>query len=344
MVRGGGYKLLSVLVLVLALSFGCTACSGGSDDDETTEQQQNSGQQTSEKITISASGTSAVIGGIVEVSVSFANFATNPEIVDVYVEGKADAIATGVAVSNGKITLDTAGYDAGNYSLYVQSGSVKSNVLSVTLTENGGNEQEQSYAYAAPTNVTVTASTAANTVTVKWTDSASSGVSYYWIYYSTENDTSALKSPNAKTSLRGSTGKEVVLTASGTYYFWVKAADAYTSDNTSDFSEVASYSFEYQTLAAPTDVTVTASASDASKVTVKWTGSDAGYYWIYYSTENDTSKLTSPAARTLLGGSYGKEVTLSSPGTYYFWVRAADDYSSDTSSDFSTAATYTYSD
>lgn len=95
----------------------------------------------------------------------------------------------------------------------------------------------------APTGVKVTASSITNYVTVKWTDN---GAAYYWVYYSATND-SSLATCATKYSTTGKYGFDIRLTASGTYYFWVKAADGYSADSaTSGFSDVASYVFTYK--------------------------------------------------------------------------------------------------
>ena len=83
----------------------------------------------------------------------------------------------------------------------------------------------------APTNLVAKLSeTALNTINLTW--DAVDGIDYYWIYYSTENDVS-----RAKTSIS--------LSESGTYYFWVKSANTYYSDDaiTSDFSESVSFTY-----------------------------------------------------------------------------------------------------
>ena len=115
--------------------------------------------------------------------------------------------------------------------------------MSCSNSSDDNTENTNNYAFFAPTNVTVSASTTKNTVTVKWSDVSDSAVEYYYIFYSTSNDTSTLSTPAARTSLSGSYGKDILLSKSGTYYFWVKAADARSSENTSDFSEVAIYSY-----------------------------------------------------------------------------------------------------
>ena len=128
---------------------------------------------------------------------------------------------------------------------YAAVGSIYTwqNAVPVYSGSDDDTENTNNYAFSAPTNVTVSASTTKNTVTVKWSDVSDSAVEYYYIYYSTSNDTSTLSTPAARTSLSGSYGRDILLSESGTYYFWVKAADDYSSGKTSNFSEVATYSY-----------------------------------------------------------------------------------------------------
>lgn len=221
-------KKLSVVLFAFVFAFFAVSCNNGFNDNNTTEEQTST-------ITLSSSATSATVGDTVSLSVTFSDWATTPTTVDVYVKESSDAVKTGVAVSDGKITLDTSYFEAGTYNLYVASGSVKSNSIEVTLTEN---------TLKAPTGLTVAASTKTNTVKVTWTDN---GAKEYWIYYSTSNDTTtATCATRAASSTTSKYGYEITLSASGTYYFWIKAADGYYStDKTSDFSDSVSYNFTY---------------------------------------------------------------------------------------------------
>ena len=128
---------------------------------------------------------------------------------------------------------------------YAAVGSIYTwqNAVPVYSGSDDDTENTNNYAFSAPTNVTVSASTTKNAVTVKWSDVSDSAVEYYYIYYSTSNDTRSLSTPAARTSLSGSYGKDISLSESSTYYFWVKAADDYSSGKTSNFSEVATYSY-----------------------------------------------------------------------------------------------------
>lgn len=232
-----------------------------------------------------------------------------------------------------------------------------SNISCTNIVDDTKTEQtQQTYDFATPTNVSVTKSTSkANSVTISWNAVENDEVTYYWIYYGKTNDTSSFTQPNANAHAglwvtNGIGTYDIVLEENGPWYFWVKAADArYSSTvNSSDFSTVATFLFTYKELTIPTNVNATAS-STSGKVKITWTASDAAYYWIYYSTSNDTSSLTKPNANAHAGlwvtdgtGSY--DISLSESGTYYIWVKAANaaSYSSTgKSSDFSSVATYT---
>ena len=318
------FKKLSSLLFafVFAFAFLVAGCSNGSDDS-------NSAEEQSGTITLSAEATSATVGDVVSLSVSFSGWSENPTAVDVYVKESSDALKNGVAVSAGKITLDTSHFEAGTYNLYVASGSVKSNSIEVTLTKN---------ALKAPAGLAVAASTETNTVKVTWTNN---GAQRYWIYYNTSDDTAtATCASTYKTS--GTYGCEITLSASGTYYFWIKAADGYDStDKTSDFSDSVSYDFTYTSLSAPAGLAVAAS-TETNTVKVTWTDNGAQRYWIYYNTSDDTATATC-ASTYKTSGTYGCEITLSASGTYYFWIKAADGYySTDKTSDFSSSISYNF--
>ena len=313
------FKKLSSLLFafVFAFAFLVISCS----NDSTEEQ--------SSTIMLSAEATSATVGDVVSLSVSFSGWSANPTAVDVYVKESSDALKNGVAVSAGKITLDTSHFEAGTYNLYVASGSVKSNSIEVTLTKN---------ALKAPTGLAVAASTETNTVKVTWTNN---GAKRYWIYYNTSDDT-ATATCASRSGISGTYGYEITLSASGTYYFWIKAADGYNStDPASAFSDSVSYDFTYTSLSAPTGLAVAASTK-TNTVKVTWTNNGAKKYWIYYNTSDDTATATC-ASRSGISGTYGYEITLSASGTYYFWIKAADGYNStDPASAFSDSVSYDF--
>ena len=313
------FKKLSSLLFafVFAFAFLVAGCSNGSDDS-------NSAEEQSGTITLSAEATSATVGDVVSLSVSFSGWSENPTAVDVYVKESSDALKNGVAVSAGKITLDTSHFEAGTYNLYVASGSVKSNSIKVTLSEN---------ALKAPTGLVVTASTVINTVKVTWTNN---GAKRYRIYYNTSDD-AATAICAKKLETDGTSGCEITLFASGTYYFWIKAADGMVDTvPTSAFSDSVSYDFTYTPLPAPTGLAVAASKT-TNTVKVTWTSNGAYWYRIYYSTSDDAATAICASKYATSGTD---EITLSDSGTYYFWIKAADN--TETTSAFSDSVSYDF--
>ena len=318
-------KILSLLFLSVFISLS-VSCNNNIDDEPKAAP--------AIEIKLPSETTSATIGEIAEISVSFSNFSVAPETVDIFVEGVDTPIKEASSVKDGKISIDTTGFEAGTYKLYVKSGTVKSNSLSVVLVENN--------LLPVPEGVTVSASTTKNKVTVKWTDN---GSAKYWIYYNTENNTAtAICETKFADSYECTYGYNISLPSSGIYYFWVKSADGYYTDsNTSDFSEAVSFEFTYSSLEVPTGVTVSASTTK-NKVTVKWTDNGSAKYWIYYNTENNTATAT---CETKFADSYectyGYDISLPSSGTYYFWVKSADGYDTDSNtSDFSEAVSFEF--
>ena len=315
-------KILSLLFLSVFISLS-VSCNNNIDDEPKAAP--------AIEIKLPSETTSATIGEIAEISVSFSNFSVAPETVDIFVEGP---IKEASSVKDGKISIDTTGFEAGTYKLYVKSGTVKSNSLSVVLVENN--------LLPVPEGVTVSASTTKNKVTVKWTDN---GSAKYWIYYNTENNTAtAICETKFADSYECTYGYNISLPSSGIYYFWVKSADGYYTDsNTSDFSEAVSFEFTYSSLEVPTGVTVSASTTK-NKVTVKWTDNGSAKYWIYYNTENNTATAI---CETKFADSYectyGYNISLPSSGIYYFWVKSADGYDTDSNtSDFSEAVSFEF--
>ncbi|MBR6200556.1 MAG: InlB B-repeat-containing protein, partial [Spirochaetales bacterium] len=137
------------------------------------------------------------------------------------------------------------------------------------------------------------------------------------------------------------TTDNILLTQSGTYYFWVRADNYYNvfkyedsltpkpSASTSDFSASANIEFTYQRLQPPTEVTAKQSTYSMNKVDISWKTNGSAYYWIYYSKTNDSN------AAVMVNEDYDdywheesmtQSVTLSESGTYYFWVRSDSDY------------------
>jgi len=159
------------------------------------------------------------------------------------------------------------------------------------------------------------------------------------VYYNTSNDSSTAK---VLTDYTFSSKYSTTLSETGTYYFWVRAADDYSSSSSlSSFSNVASLSFTYTALQVPTNVQVTLSTTELNTVTVSWTTTGANYYRVYYGTTNDTASAI--LLKSVFSTSYSK--TFSASGTYYFWVKSANGYNdTDPTSDFSAVASYTWTE
>ena len=188
----------------------------------------------------------------------------------------------------------------------------------------------------APTDVKAELnSNTVNGITISWT---STGAKTYWVYYNTSNDSSTAK---VLTDYTFSSKYSTTLSETGTYYFWVKAADDFTpSSSLSSFSNVASLSFTYTALQVPANVQVVLSTEKLNTVTVKWDSTGAKYYWVYYGTTNDTASAIL-LEKFVSSASYSK--TFSASGTYYFWVKSANGYNdTDPTSDFSAVVSYDF--
>ena len=187
----------------------------------------------------------------------------------------------------------------------------------------------------APTDVKAELdSNTVNGITISWTDT---GAETYWLYYNTRNDSSTA---TVLTRSAYSSKYSTTLSETGTYYFWVRAADDFTSSSSlSSFSNVASLSFTYTKLKVPTNVQAELSTTELNTVTVSWTTTGAKYYWVYYGTTNNTASAIL-LSDTVSSTSYSK--SFSASGTYYFWVKSADGYNNtDQTSDFSNGVSCT---
>ena len=214
--------------------------------------------------------------------------------------------------------------------------------LSIISCSSPTNNGEDSNALKAPAGLTVTETETKNTVKLTWTDNNSP---YYWIYYNTTNNTETATCKTKSASSSNATyGYEITLSSSGTYYFWIKSADGYTTtSNTSDFSTPVTYNFTYEALIVPSGLTITATETK-NTIKIIWNDNGSAYYWIYYNSTNDTTTATCKTkSATSSNATYGYEITLPSSGTYYFWIKSADGYTtSSNTSDFSTSVSYDF--
>ena len=222
--------------------------------------------------------------------------------------------------------------------------------LTVTACSDDGNTTEQAQgnpdgglednSISAPTNVQVTLN-ATNQMKITCEGNATN----YWFFYDKTNNSSTAEYIDWQISK----SQTLMLTESGTYYFWVKAAEDHSSTTearskikTSAFSEVAIYDFTYSALEAPTNVTVTAAKTNQVKITCE---GNAAKYWFYYSKTNDIAT----AEHIDWQISKSQTLMLTESGTYYFRVKAADGYgfTEETRADiaqsaFSEVATYSF--
>ncbi len=198
---------------------------------------------------------------------------------------------------------------------------------------------------AAPKDFAVKAATETNNVQLTWTPD---DFEYYWIYYNDKNDTETATCATKSATSSDATGYKIKLTKSGTYYFWIMGSNSKHESayiETSVLSEPVSYEFT-NTLSVPTNVNVVPDTK-LNRVRLFWTPNDtATYYWIYYNSENNpqTAKCTIQFA-TSSDAVSGCSIAFTESGTYYFWVKSAEDWAnSSATSDFSTVASldFTY--
>ena len=122
------HVLIVSLLLACAVTLGTTSCSD-LNSEYTTNQ--------TESITTISRTTSSNQNNL-ELSVDFANFSTTPETVDVYLEGQESPLVPDAAVTDGKISIDITNLEEGTHRLYVKSGNISSNLISITLTKQSG--------------------------------------------------------------------------------------------------------------------------------------------------------------------------------------------------------------
>lgn len=201
-----------------------------------------------------------------------------------------------------------------------------------------------------PTNVTVKEhENKLNTVTVTW-EIGTEKSEYYWIYYSRTNDTTALTSPQVKQISYSSWDEigtcDIVLNESGTYYFWVKAANDYSSDSaSSDFSLPASYDFVLEYLTVPANLTAEKfGTTPFSGIKLSWNSTNAPYYQIYWATTDKFETAKKLTTTSITWDKLSESVYNWEKGkTYYFWVKSANGFSeTEVDSDFCSGISYTY--
>ena len=102
-------------------------------------------------ITLSCATSTVEKGASITGTVAFSNFETTPTVVDVYIEGQEAAVKSNAPLTNGTFTINMSNLMVGTHMVYVKSGSVESNHISVTITKKAGSI---SYATASVSKTT----------------------------------------------------------------------------------------------------------------------------------------------------------------------------------------------
>lgn len=129
------FYLFSLLLLGIAF-VGCSSSSGNSSEDEnniiTSEEQPD--KQPEPAVNISYNGDSAFSNVDLIIDISFSNFDSTPELVDVYTEDSPTPFASGKAVTSGKVTVMLpVRYLGETAKVYLKAAGVESNHISIKL-------------------------------------------------------------------------------------------------------------------------------------------------------------------------------------------------------------------
>ncbi len=221
------------------------------------------------------------------------------------------------------VTLNSAG----TYYFWVEAtgsdstgNTIKSPTSTITYTFS-------SQELAVPKYVTaVQSTTTVNAITVSWQNN---GADKYYIYYNTRNDaTSAMSIQTSYGSddyaYSSDHTKECFPKSTGTYYFWVVAADS--NGNKSGYSQAVSCEFIQSIVPEPTGI-LAAQNTGKNSARVSWNANNASSYVVYYNTTNNSDTATKASVSASTDYSTGlkyADIPLSSSGTYYFWVKALD--------------------
>jgi len=176
-----------------------------------------------------------------------------------------------------------------------------------------------------PTSVSASDGTYMDKVEVVWT--ASPSAASYTVYRATSTNSWV-----TKTALGATTGtlfNDTTAVPRTTYYYWVKAANAY---GTSGFSDFNAGSRSDGTPPPPTSV----SASDGTymdKVEVTWAASPNTASYTVYRATSTRSRVTKTALGTTTG-TFFNDTTAVPKTTYYYWVKASNAYGTSGFSDF----------
>lgn len=225
-----------------------------------------------------------------------------------------------------------ANLETGKHKVYLtmKDPDVKSNELEIEVVDG----------FVDP-EVTIKKSDIKNKVELTWYHS---GAYYYNIYFSNQNDIST-----ATRDARKNCDNELEYSylfptsaTNGKYYFWIVPSNSSSEPVAADITtEPVEYTFTRDSHTAPTGLNVTPVTGKANVVSLTWDDNKAAYYAVYYGSDSDFSN-----ANRFNSGAYTKEgltCTLSSNGTYYFWVKPYDNsYSEDTPVSEAKAYEFTY--
>ncbi len=166
----------------------------------------------------------------------------------------------------------------------------------------------------APTGVAASDGAYTDRVRVTW--SAVAEASSYEVWRNTSSDTGTATQVAA--SVSGTSYDDGTAVPKQTYYYWVKARNAYGA------SAFSGSDTGWRELAAPTGV----AASDGAytdRVRVSWEAvAEASSYEVWRNTSDDTGTATQIAAA--VGGTSYDDTSAEAWLTYYYWVKAETPY------------------
>ena len=214
---------------------------------------------------------------------------------------------------------------SGNNLIVIVNGSV------MTLTRGSGNNNPGggTTVPSAPTGVSATAQSSSS-IRVTW--NSVSGATSYDVYYEIGSSTTKNFAGNATSTSYTHTG----LTASTTYYYYIKAKNSAGESGYSSYDYATTQSSGGGGSAPGTPTGVNASATSSSSITVSWsTSSNATGYRIYRSSSSTGTYCEVGTSTTTSYTNTG----LSANTTYYYKVAAYNSIGSSSQSSAVSATT-----